>query len=108
MVRKDQELRPVMTRIPEGLRRRLEREAKFQGRSMNAEIVRRLQISFEIPAIVDDVSSNIDDAADMVLVTLQKRLDTIQSEIRAILARLEGRVETKPDEAKPKDNGETK
>jgi CRISPR/Cas system-associated exonuclease Cas4 (RecB family) len=46
MVRKSQELRPVMTRIPEGLRRRLEREAELNGRSMNAEIIHRLEQSF--------------------------------------------------------------
>jgi hypothetical protein len=46
MVRKAQELRPVMTRIPEGLRRRLEREAALNRRSMNSEIVHRLEESF--------------------------------------------------------------
>ena len=46
MVRKSQELRPVMTRLPEGLRRRLEREAKQNGRSMNAEIIHRLEQTF--------------------------------------------------------------
>jgi Arc-like DNA binding dprotein len=44
--RKSQELRPVMTRIPEALRRRLEREAEQNRRSMNAEIIRRLEDSF--------------------------------------------------------------
>jgi Arc-like DNA binding domain len=47
MVRKSQELRPVMTRIPEGLRRRLEREADQNRRSMNAEIIHRLEESFQ-------------------------------------------------------------
>jgi len=46
VVRKSQELRPVMTRIPEGLRRRLEREAEQNRRSMNAEIIHRLTQSF--------------------------------------------------------------
>jgi hypothetical protein len=46
MVRKSQELRPVMTRIPEGLRRKLEREAEQNGRSMNAEIIHRLESLF--------------------------------------------------------------
>jgi Arc-like DNA binding domain len=47
MVRKSRQLRPVMTRIPEGLRRRLEREAEQNGRSMNAEIIHRLESSFQ-------------------------------------------------------------
>ena len=46
MVRKSEELRPVMTRIPEGVRRRLEREANKNRRSMNAEIIHRLIQSF--------------------------------------------------------------
>jgi Arc-like DNA binding domain len=46
MVRKSQELRPVMTRIPEGLRRKLEHEAEQNRRSMNAEIIHRLTQSF--------------------------------------------------------------
>jgi hypothetical protein len=36
-----------MTRIPEGLRRRLEREAELNRRSMNAEIIHRLEKSFQ-------------------------------------------------------------
>jgi Arc-like DNA binding domain len=47
MVRKSRQLRAVMTRIPEGLRRKLEREAEQNGRSMNAEIIHRLESSFQ-------------------------------------------------------------
>lgn len=36
------ELRPVMVRIPESVRRQLAREAKKNGRSMNTEIIHRL------------------------------------------------------------------
>jgi Arc-like DNA binding domain len=46
MARKTQELRPVMTRIPETLRRRLERAAMRNNRSMNTEIIHRLEGSF--------------------------------------------------------------
>ena len=46
MVRKSRQLRPVMTRIPEGLRRKLEREAEQNRSSMNAEIIDRLESSF--------------------------------------------------------------
>jgi plasmid stability protein len=46
MTRKIKELRPVMTRIPEGLRRQLELSARRSGRSMNAEIIHRLKQSF--------------------------------------------------------------
>jgi hypothetical protein len=45
--RKATELRPLMTRLPEGLRGRLEREAARNDRSMNSEIIERLQRTFE-------------------------------------------------------------
>jgi plasmid stability protein len=48
VARKTETLRPVMTRIPEGLRRRLEREAARNGRSMNTEIIHRLQRTLAI------------------------------------------------------------
>lgn len=41
------ELRPVTTRLPEALRQRLEKKAAQNGRSMNGEIIHRLQLSFE-------------------------------------------------------------
>jgi hypothetical protein len=59
MVRKSQELRPVMTRIPEGLRSKLAREGKKNGRSMNAEIVYRLEQSFEQGDIITAVKEAI-------------------------------------------------
>jgi hypothetical protein len=52
MARKATELRPVMTRIPEGLRRRLERAASNNDRSMNAEIMSRLEESFEHESLI--------------------------------------------------------
>jgi hypothetical protein len=88
MAQKGPELRPVMTRIPEKLRQRLEREAKFRGRSMNMEIVTRLQESFDIPdqtsAIASDVASEIGSGLDDV----SSSLADIQSQVRAILSHL--------------------
>jgi hypothetical protein len=88
VAQKDQELRPVMTRIPEGLRRRLEREAKWHRRSMNAEIVSRLQASFDIPdyagAIAQDVVSEIESEFYSVVESLSE----IQSQNWAILSHL--------------------
>jgi hypothetical protein len=87
MAKKDDlELRPVMTRIPEGLRRRLEREAKWHRTSMNAEIVKRLQGSFDIPdqiqSVIDGISSELD------LSDVESTLAEIQSQNRAILSHL--------------------
>jgi plasmid stability protein len=57
MPRKTQDLRAVMTRLPEALCRRLEREAAREGRSMNAEIIHRLQQSFR----ASDQASGLDE-----------------------------------------------
>jgi hypothetical protein len=62
MARKDQELRPVMTRIPEGLRRQLERAAVRNGRSMNAEIISRLEHSFTAPKLAAEVAFGVTNA----------------------------------------------
>jgi Arc-like DNA binding domain len=45
LARKPPELRPVMVRLPEKLRRQLAQLATFYGRSMNAEIIYRLEQS---------------------------------------------------------------
>jgi DNA repair exonuclease SbcCD nuclease subunit len=89
MAKKDDlELRAVMTRIPEGLRRRLEREAKWHRRSMNAEIVSRLQESFDLPdhatALAEDINSELSSGFSSV----DSSLEEIQSELRAILSHL--------------------
>src|SRR5262245_2203072 len=88
MAAKDQELRPVMTRIPEGLRRRLEREARFRGRSMNAEIVKRLQESFDIPDQSQSIASDVSSELSYELSGIEGSLDEIQSQNRAILSHL--------------------
>jgi plasmid stability protein len=49
MARKPTELRPLMIRIPEALRRKLEKEAARNDRSMNAEIIYKLEQSFTLP-----------------------------------------------------------
>jgi predicted transcriptional regulator len=47
MVRKPTDTAHLNLRYPEALRRRLERAAKNSGRSMNTEIVERLEQSFQ-------------------------------------------------------------
>lgn len=60
MARKPAELRPIMTRLPEALRHQLEKTAAENGRSMNAEIIHRLERSFA----KDDRAALVQDAAD--------------------------------------------
>jgi Arc-like DNA binding domain len=45
------ELRPIMVRLPEKLRQRLAQLAEKEGRSMNAEIIHRLEQATEGPSI---------------------------------------------------------
>ena len=59
MTRKIKELRPVMTRIPEGLRRQLELSARRSGRSMNAEIIHRLKQSFPGEPSMEEILARI-------------------------------------------------
>jgi hypothetical protein len=51
MARKPTDTIYLQLRISEGLRRRLEREANKLKRSMNAEIIHRLDASFEQPML---------------------------------------------------------
>jgi hypothetical protein len=62
MARKATELRPIMTRIPEALRKRLERAAVQNRRSMNAEIINRLYESFEAQSLrtLADIANDMD------------------------------------------------
>ena len=69
MTKKMNELRPVMTRIPEGLRRKLMREAEQNGRSMNGEIIHRLTGSFA----KEDESAMMDRIVARVMGQYEKR-----------------------------------
>jgi hypothetical protein len=88
MAPKDEELRAVMTRIPEKLRRRLEREAKWHRRSMNAEIVHRLQESFDIPDQAGAIASDVASEVESEFYGVHESLSEIQSQIRAVLSHL--------------------
>jgi hypothetical protein len=63
MARKAQELTPVMVRLPEKLRRWLERAAAENGRSMNTEIIHRLEKSIasesELVRLLDRVAGRL-------------------------------------------------
>lgn len=47
-------------RLPDGLRERIAEHAKANGRSMNAEIVRLLEINYPPPPSVDDMLRDIE------------------------------------------------
>jgi Arc-like DNA binding domain len=61
MARKTTEIVSLSLRIREELRKRLEREAKRADRSMNAEIVHRLEQSFQQEDIIKTIKEVIGD-----------------------------------------------
>ena len=63
MARKITEIVTLSLRIREELRKRVEREAKRADRSMNAEIVHRLEQSFEHQDIIKAIKETITEAA---------------------------------------------
>jgi hypothetical protein len=81
MARKVRELTGVMVRLPEPLRRELARLAAASGRSLNSEIIRRLQESV-------DVESPLSPDAQRVVSRFETRL----------MERFLGRVQKNMDE----------
>jgi hypothetical protein len=59
VARKPTDTVKLQLRLEEGLRRRLEREARWRRRSMNAEIVSRLQESFDIPDQAQGIAEQV-------------------------------------------------
>jgi hypothetical protein len=64
-----------MLRLPEGMRERIAQEAKANNRSMNAELVARIQDSFEARSVPPD----IDDFAEVLAEKLAKKLKVKRS-----------------------------
>lgn len=61
-----------MLRMPEGMRDRLKAEAELNKRSMNAEILARIEATFDRPAldVSRAVASSIDKAVDITLIRI--------------------------------------
>lgn len=55
-----------MLRLPDGMRDRIKAAAEASNRSMNAEIVARLEKSFVSEAEMENALDNIDDLIDRV------------------------------------------
>jgi hypothetical protein len=60
MARKPTDTVQLNLRFSEALRRRLEREAERNDRSMNAEIIDRLEQSFRVPELTDAVAAALE------------------------------------------------
>ena len=100
MVRKGKELRPVMTRIPETLRRRLEREAELNRQSMNAEMIARLESSFRRQDMALDMKKYqeaLDAFGIKVIEEIRERQERFINEVRNELGLRGGKQESKPE-----------
>jgi hypothetical protein len=85
MAKKSKALVPLMTRIPEGLRVVLEKEAKRNGRSMNAEIIHRLSESLAAGTILDLYKGYAEMAANAAAEKVSKRTaDEVVERIRRL------------------------
>jgi hypothetical protein len=85
-------------RLPDGMRDRIAKEAKANGRSMNAEIVGRLEWSFRTPAGVQNAFLESKDYEEIIhsLVKVQATLTWINDnpEVKALVEKFEAE---KPD-----------
>lgn len=80
MAKKPEELRPVMVRIPEVIRRQLARDAKKNGRSMNTEIIHRLTESLSSKSLADLFQQYAETAAN---VAAAKAADEVVKRLRS-------------------------
>lgn len=76
---KNEELRPLMTRIPESLRSRLEKSAARSLRSMNAEIIYRLEESYRREEREQIIGLAAQQATTAMIETLGPKLDAIHT-----------------------------
>lgn len=93
-----------IVRFPEGMRDKIAETAKANGRSMNAEIVARLQSSY----ITDDEHKAKEDAQldELFLARLDARLDAMLERKYGKIIRTGGIINNamnKPDEEKPEE-----
>lgn len=90
--RSPQDADKYIVRFPDGMRDRIAEAAKAAGRSMNAEIVARLEASFTAGASSGDAWAEVArieteyNASDAVLRSLQQQLVEAQESARAALA----------------------
>jgi hypothetical protein len=57
----------VGLRLPEGLRRKLDAEAGKHGRSLNREIVRRIEASFDLQEIETIIKRTVQETANFTI-----------------------------------------
>jgi hypothetical protein len=90
MPRKQSEIVHLKLRFPERVRVRIEAAAKKNARSMNAEIVHRLEQSFETDERVDLVKTTAAETADAIDERFFGALDAFEKAMSERFRSLEG------------------
>ncbi len=80
-----------VVRFPEGMRNRVAEAAKANSRSMNAEIVARLQASFE-PATDDSLKQKVEQANAELDALIELRIQKIDAAAKRIADREHQRI----------------
>ena len=115
MARPSQKLHPTMVRLPERLRQHLEQNASLNGRSMNSEIIHRLERS--LTADDEEIRAALLRAADEVggSPSLSDRLDRIEKTLESYASVLKAQQKVAQDalaalarQSKKTDEGEEK
>ena len=96
MAKKSTAIVPTMLRMREELRKRLEREAKKNGRSLNAEMVGRLEQSFTI----DEQARSRDSAMIDMLVNNDKVSSSVLRQIAFEMTKAPGAFRSEADAKK--------
>jgi len=87
------ELDKVIVRLPDGMRDRLKEAAKAANRTMNAEIVSRLEFSFAADVVAQETGWDVGhgqgtpgwDAAMQKRKTLEQRVDELEAKVATLM-----------------------
>lgn len=78
------DLEKFMLRMPEGMRERIAREAKANGRSMNAELIARIEKTFDEDGVIEYLVSKI----DHMQAEFDNRLSDVESDLHELKLRV--------------------
>jgi hypothetical protein len=92
MARKPTEIVPLMLRLRESLRHRLEQTAKQADRSMNAEIVDRLEKSFSRDDQKEMIAQAVRAARQSMIEEVNSRIEEQRSQLEELRLKLERQI----------------
>lgn len=89
MIESTKRIAPFGLRLPEALRERVQAAAKTANRSMNAEIIARLEASFELDEKLSAMHAEEKERAGQ-LVEVRQRLEKLEAIVNRALDRVIG------------------